>query len=146
MGKLLLNILVGFSGLAAIYVGLVIYGLKAAPRMNWDSKIVLNEFYVRSRVGDYGQAHQLLSRNLKSSVSVKSLGQQWKAFERAHGPIKNWAPARGGTVGGGTINLWPRSVDFTHKVTGQKSGAGKVKVRMVPEGGTWRVGKLSIQP
>jgi hypothetical protein len=114
------------------------------PRMfknDADSKLVLNEFYVRSQSKDYAQAHLLLSSSLRSTLTVQSLKQQWQAFEQVHGSIKNWK-----SVSGGKTSMWPDYVDAKHTVGGTKNGAGKVSVRMVPENGTWRIDQLKIQP
>lgn len=136
-----LYFLVALVALAGGYLGLIKYSISAGPRMSWDSKLVLNEFYVRSQARDYNGAHQLLSQNLKSTLTVGTLSQQWQAFEKAHGPIRNWNGAPGGSV-----NIFPKYVQSVHTITGKKSGAGMAWVRMVPESGTWRVDRIVIQP
>src|SRR5689334_5031037 len=80
---------------AFVFAGLLKYSLSAGPKMEWDSKLVVNEFYVRSQARDYGAAHRLLSRSLQSRLSIQSLSQQWSAFEQADGPIKNWSKSAG---------------------------------------------------
>ena len=141
MNLRLLNILVVIVAFAGAFIGLVKYSMSAGSRMSWDSKLVLNEYFVRSQSRDYAGAHQLLSRNLKSDLTTGAIGQQWQAFEKAHGSIRNWQPLRGGT-----INIFPKYVESVYAVTGKKTGAGTVWVRMVPEGGNWRVGRVVIQP
>ena len=141
MNLRVLNILVVVVTFAGAFIGLVKYSMYAGSRMSWDSKLVLNEYFVRSQSRDYAGAHQLLSRYLKSSLSVEALSQQWKPFEKAHGTIKNWQNLRGGSV-----NIFPKYVESVYTVTGYKKGAGTVWVRMIPESGTWRVDKIVIQP
>lgn len=108
---------------------------------NWDSKLVLNDFYVWSKSRNYVQAHLLLSKSLRKTLTVQTLKQQWQAFEQAHGSIKNWQPARGGSS-----SVWPDYENFSHTITGTKNGVGKVSARLVPENGTWRISQLSIRP
>ena len=137
----ILNILVVVVAFAGAFIGLFKYSMSAGPRMSWDSKLVLNEYFVRSQARNYAGAYQLTSQNLKSNLSVQSLTQQWQAFEKAHGGIKNWQPLRGGSV-----NIFPKFVESVYAVTGTKKGAGTVWVRMIPENGAWRVDKIVIQP
>jgi hypothetical protein len=136
-----LNVAVFIVALIGAFIGLVKYSMSAGPRMSWDSKLVLNEFYVRSQSRNYAGAYQLTSQNLKSSLSLQSLTQQWQAFEKAHGPIRNWS-----SLPGGSDNLFPKYVESVYAVTGKKKGAGTVWVRMIPENGSWRVDRIVIQP
>jgi hypothetical protein len=141
MNLRILNILVVVVAFAGAFIGLVKYSMSAGSRMSWDSKLVLNEYFVRSQARNYAEAYQLTSQNLKSNLSVQSLTQQWQAFEKAHGAIKNWQPLRGGSV-----NIFPKYVESVYAITGKKSGAGTVWVRMIPENGAWRLDKIVIQP
>lgn len=141
MNLRVLNILVAVVTFVGVFIGLFKYSMSAGPRMSWDSKLVLNEYFVRSQARNYAGAYQLTSQNLKSNLSLQALTQQWQAFEKAHGSIKNWKALRGGSV-----NIFPKFVESVYAVTGTKKGAGTVWVRMTPENGAWRVDKIVIQP
>ena len=135
------NTILAVSLFLVAFVGLIKYSLSAGPRLQGDSKLVLNEFLLRSRSRRYDAAHQLFTDNLQDSMSVTALVEQWGAFEKAHGSLHNWRHMDG------MVSLgWPRYVDSIYKITGRKNGAGALHVRMTPENGTWRVDRLLIRP
>lgn len=127
--------------LLAGYIGLAIYAMSIVPQMTFKSNLSVGEFFRRSQSHDYNGAHQLLSRRLQAQMSAQTLAQQWRAFESAHGPIKNWMDAPGGV-----FNIWPRSVTGNRTVSGRKSGSGLVTTQLVPEGNSWRIDRLTIAP
>ena len=137
----LFQIFVAFVVLFAGYFGFMVYSVPPGPQMHWASKLALGEFMQRSKAHDYTGARQMLSRRLQSSTSAQTLAQQWKAFEAAHGAIKNWTGANGGRV-----SIWPQYVIHKHTVSGYKSGSGLVTTRLVPEGKNWRIDQLTIKP
>ena len=112
-----------------------------ADRNWWDAKMVLGDFFVHSLGKNYSSAHQLLSTRMRSTTTVKDVQSQWRAFERAHGGIRNWR-----STSSKNSLAFPTHVNFNVAVTGLKSGAGTVTMRLIPENGTWRIDSLSIQP
>ncbi len=112
-----------------------------ADRNWWDAKMVLGDFFVHSLAKNYGSAHQLLSTRMRSTTTVKDVQSQWQAFERAHGGIRNWR-----STGSKNSLGFPTYVSFNVAVSGLKSGAGTVTMRLIPQNGTWRIDSLRIQP
>lgn len=135
------RVILGSLVFLCVFAGLVKYTLSAAPKIEWESKLVLNEFLLRSQARNYTSAHQLFTSSLRSTRSVKVLSQDWKAFEKAHGPIRNWSHVSGMVSMG-----YPRFVESYYKIDGQKSGAGTIRVRLTPENGSWRIDRLLIYP
>ncbi len=123
------------------FAGLIKYSLSQTPKINRDSKLVLDKLMVRSQKRDYKAAYQLFTPNLKSTFSLPAFSQDWQLFEKAHGPIRNWTYSRGMVSMG-----YPRFVESVYKVTGKKNGAGMVRVRLIPENNTWRIDRLLIYP
>ena len=124
-----------------VCVLLALHGLATAPRMDWESKLAVNEFYMKARSQDYDGAYFMMSERLQSEIGVQDVARQWKAFIQIHGPVRNWAP----TVGG-SINVWPRFVIANHQIIGQRGGAGHASMRLVPEGDGWRVDQFTVVP
>lgn len=135
--------------LIVIFVGFIGYAMKAAPRMLKDSDAALNAFYLRCQSHDYARAYQLLSPELKDSLTQTELAARWAQFEQTNGRIRKWEPALGGGITfGGRTNFIPPFVDYTHRVTGEKPAtmgtATVVYIRMVPRNGQWQLQKLSF--
>lgn len=118
-----------------------------AMRQGFEAKVVLGDFYMRSKAGDYDGAHGLLSRDLQKSMSVEGLQEEWEKFSTKHGAIRNWhPPGRGNTISSGQINLWPKWVKFKHRIVGVNKSSGSATIRLSPEAGTWRIDQLTITP
>lgn len=133
--------LIGISTYSASAVEHLANSASVGAKLHWDSKMILNEFFVQSQAGNFMKAHALLTKDLGKQLTVPVLTKDWKAFERAHGPLKNWQASKSRGDG---IYIGPDYVQSTYKVTGKKSGAGKVIVRMVKENGNWKIGQLNI--
>lgn len=123
------------------FVGLVKFTTSAAPKLERDSKLALDEFMTRCQKRNYTSAYQLFTPNLQSSLSLAVLTQDWQRFEKTHGGIRNWKRVNGMVSMG-----YPRFVESVYQVSGQKSGAGMVRVRLVPQDDTWRVDRILIYP
>ena len=135
--------------LIVVFVGLIGYGLRAAPRMARDSQSALDTFYARCQRHDYARAYQLLSPELRDSLTLSDMKARFAQFEKTNGRIKSWAPSLGGGITfGGRINFVPPFVDYTHRVSGEipstMGTATVVYIRMVPRDGKWQLQKLSF--
>lgn len=134
---------------AMIFLILIGYALRTAPRMLRDSETTLNAFYLRCQQHSYGRAYQLLAPELKDSMSQAEMADRFGQFEKTNGTIDKWAPSAGGSITfGGRVCLFPPFVDYTHRLMGvEKKEIGQatvVYIRMVPRDGQWRVQKLSF--
>lgn len=135
------KILLGTLLFIGAFAGLIQYSLSQTPKINKDSKLVLDKFMAHSQKRDYKAAYQLFTPNLQSTFSLPLFSQDWQKFEKAHGPIAKWKYSRGMVSMG-----YPRFVESVYEVTGNKNGAGIVRVQLVPYNKTWRVDRLLIYP
>lgn len=134
---------------AMIFLILIGYSMRTAPRMSRESEATLNAFYLRCQQHSYDRAYQLLAPELKDSMSQAEMKDRFEQFEKTNGTIERWAPAAGGSITfGGRVCLFPPFVDYTHRLLGtQKKEIGEATVvylRLVPREGKWRVQKLSF--
>ena len=103
--------------------------------------MVFGDFLVHLLGTNYGKAHQLLSTRMRGTTTVKDVQSQWQAFERSHGGIRNWR-----STGSRKGIALPAYISFNVAVTGLKSSAGTVTMRLIPENDNWRINRLRIQP
>ncbi len=134
---------------AMIFLILIGYAARTAPRMARESEATLDAFYRRCQQRSYARAYQLLAPELKYSMSEAEMQARFEQFEKTNGKIERWAPAAGGSITfGGRVCLFPPFVDYTHRLMGvQKKEIGEATVvylRLVPRDGKWRIQKLSF--
>lgn len=139
------RMLLAVVAILMVFGGLVLYGMRVAPRMDQESKLALNDFFTRCQQRDYDGAYGLVGQNLKSSLNEAQLKKAWQEFEAKHGRIRNWGPADISIQGfGGSVCIFPPFVDSRHAVSGSKGSGTIVHVRMVPESGSWRLERLNF--
>ncbi|RYG64655.1 hypothetical protein EON80_18835 [bacterium] len=139
------RMLAAASLIVAIFVGLVGYSMRVAPRMQFDSKIALNEFLVRCQNHDYKGARQFLNSALTTDISETLLRSKWAEFEAKNGKIRNWKPADLSINGfQGSVCVFPPFVDFRHAVFGAKGTGTIIYIRMAPENGDWKLERFSF--
>jgi hypothetical protein len=145
MTKFKWRMLAGLGFIVVAFASLVLYSMRVAPKMGWESKLALNEFYVRCRSHNYKGAHAQLSSTLQANVTQDRLRAKWTEFEAKHGKLTKWAPANISIKGfGGSICVFPPFVDFRHAVSGSKGTGTIIYVRMVPENGRWRLERFNF--
>ena len=132
-----------------VFVAFMGYAMRAAPAMLKEADASLNAFYVRCQNHSYGRAYQLLSPELRESMTQADLAAAWQKYEKDNGRIRKWEPALGGSITfGGRTNFIPPFVDYTHRVTGTQEktigNATVVYIRMVPRDGKWQLQKFSF--
>ena len=135
--------------LALIFLVLIGYAVRTAPRMSRESEAALNVFYARCQQHDYARAYQLLAPELKDSMSETQMKNRFQLFEKTNGTIERWAPSAGGSITfGGRVCLFPPFVDYTHRLMGVRpkdiGQATVVYIRMVPRDGNWKLQRLSF--
>ena len=134
---------------ALIFLVLIGYVARTAPRMARDSEATLNAFYTRCQQHDYARAYELLAPELKDSLSQSQLKNRFEKFEKTNGTIEKWAPSAGGSITfGGRVCLFPPFVDYTHRLIGvqhkEMGEATVVYIRLVPRDDGWRLQRLSF--
>ena len=134
---------------ALIFLVLIGYAARTAPRMARDSEATLNAFYARCQQHDYARAYELLAPELRDSMSQTQMKNRFQQFEKTNGPIEKWAPSAGGSITfGGRVCLLPPFVDYTHRLIGVRpktiGEATVIYIRMAPRDGVWRVQRLSF--
>ena len=97
-------------GVVVVMVFLILMGyvLRTAPRMARESEATLNAFYLRCQQHSYARAYQLLAPELKDSMSETEMADRFAQFEKTNGRIDTWQPAAGGSITfGGRVCLFP---------------------------------------
>ena len=136
-------------GVALVFLILIGYAIRTAPRMARQSEATLDAFYRQCQQHNYAKAYEMLAPELKDSMSETDMKNRFAQFEETNGSIEKWAPAAGGSITfGGRVCLFPPFVDYTHRLMGvQKKEIGEatvVYIRMVPRDEGWEVQKLSF--
>lgn len=145
MTKFAKRMLLAVIAILLVFGALVFYGMKVAPRMDYESKLVLNDFLIHCQQRDYQGAYSFVGQNLKPSLTEAQLKKAWQEFESKHGRIRNWGPADISIQGfRGSVCVFPPFVDSRHAVSGSKGTGTIVYVRMVPEKGSWRLERLNF--
>ena len=137
------------SVVAVIFAALLGYALRTAPRMLRGSQTALDAFYQSCQRHDYAAAYQMLTPELRDSMTQTDMADRFALFEKSNGTIEKWAPAAGGSITfGGRVCLFPPFVDYTHRLIGvQHKPMGEatvVYIRLVPRDGKWQLQKLSF--
>lgn len=135
-----------FGCIVVIFLGLITYVGRVAPKMARDSAQAVDVFYGRCRARDYEGAHALFSRQLSGSTSTAQLKAEWDRFEKQHGPMTGWKAATDVSISGfgGSVCVFPPFVDFRHGIIGAKGNGTLIYIRMVPEAGKWRVERFNV--
>ena len=135
--------------IAMIFLILIGYVARTAPRMSRESEATLNAFYQRCQAHDYARAYELLAPELQDSLTQTQMKERFLKFEKTNGTIEKWAPSAGGSITfGGRVCLFPPFVDYTHRLMGvqhkEMGEATVVYIRMVPRDEGWRLQRLSF--
>lgn len=146
MNSFRMRMIAAFALIMVLFVGLVGYAARVAPRMGRDSAAALDGFYQRCRAKDYSGARAMMSSRLQDSNSEAQLRAEWTQFAARNGDFSRWELANKVSITGfgGSVCVFPPFVEFRHAAFGKKSTGTLTYARMVPENGSWKVERFNL--
>lgn len=146
MGNHNFKLFVAFVLICAVFSGAVLFSLSQAKGDQVAARAAANAFYSRLQARDFNGAHALLTRERQDVLTVQTLAKTWNGFEAKHGQLRKWEQSDMPTVYGNRISIFPRFVEESRLLSGTQGKPGAGMLRLQPENGQWKVGRVSIVP
>ncbi len=140
------KLFVAFALICAVFSGAVLFSLRQGKGDQLAARAAANAFYGRLQARDFEGARALLTRERQDVLSTQTLAKTWNQFEAKHGQLQKWELSDMPTVYGNRISIFPRFVEESRLLSGNKGKPGAGMLHLQPENGQWKVGRVSIVP
>lgn len=116
-----------------------------APRLSHnrtEAEITADHFLNCLRNHSWTNAHNLLTPDCQSRVSVQELQNYWQAIEAKEGKNKGWS---GQSRSINLVGAFSNYLETDYRLRGE-TGEGKASFYIVPQKGLWQIEKVTFMP